>query len=248
VITLKTYKCPLCKKKYIEKSELYNHIEVHHSEDLVNEITPAQLYFNMRNRYPLNMAYGRSVISRKATAFNDTTERYERFHDEKEREEYRKRFIARMKKKYGKEHLLDDPDHQKFMLASRGISGEYLWRDKKTKTPYTGSYEKDFLEFLDNYLEWDEPTDVMGPAPMIFDYKDKEGKPRFYIPDYYITSLNLIIEIKASDNKHYRERDIEDEHRKDEVLEKQNKYNYMKILDKDYTKFLQHLEKIKEEN
>ena len=133
------------------------------------------------------------------------------------------------------------------MLASRGISGDYLSSDGKTKKSYTGSYEHDFLRFLDVDLEWHNPGDIMSPAPMIFDYVDDTGKPRFYIPDFYITSLNLIIEIKASDNKHYRERDIEDEKKKDKILEKQRKYNYMKIFDKKYDNFLAYLQKIKEE-
>lgn len=244
---MSAYKCPLCKKRYLKKPELYNHIETEHDDSLINSITPAQLYFNKKNRYPLNMAYGRSVIDRKPTKFNNTTERYERFSTDKEREEYRQTFLKRMRDKYGKEHLLNDPDQQKFMLASRGISGEYLWSDKKTKISYTGSYEKDFIEFLDINLNWKNPGDIMSPAPMIFDYIDKEGKTRFYIPDFYITSLNLIIEIKASDNTHYRERDLDDEKQKDEVLLKQKKYNYMKIFDKDYSDFLIYLNKIKEE-
>ena len=154
-------------------------------------------------------------------------------------------FKKRMTKVYGKEHLLDDPTHQKFMLASRGISGDYSWSNGRDKYSYTGSYEKDFLGFLDTQLGWTSPGDIMSPAPMIFHYTDDSGKERFYIPDFYITSLNLIIEIKASDNKHYRERDIEDENKKDKILMDQKKYNYMKVFDKDYRGFLAYLEKIK---
>ena len=53
-------------------------------------------------------------------------------------------------------------------------------------------------------------SDVVSPAPQIFDYV-YEGKKHFHIPDVYITSLNLIVQVKSAENKHYRARDIEKE-------------------------------------
>jgi ABC-type transporter MlaC component len=61
----------------------------------------------------------------KPTKFNTTTGRYERFADERAREAYREMFKKRMKQKYGKVHLLDEPDQQKKMLSNRSISSEY---------------------------------------------------------------------------------------------------------------------------
>ena len=234
------FKCPLCKLKYTVKTSLYAHIENDHPEEL-EKVSAAQLYFNFRNRYPLTKTHGLSVISGKPTKFNNTTERYERLLPE-EKELYRNIVKKRMVKKYGKEHLLDDPEHQKQMLANRKISGEYKWKDG-TITSYTGSYEKDFLVFLENVLDWDSPSDIFAPAPMIFEY-DWDGKKKFHIPDFYIQSLNLVVQIKASDNKHYRARDLEKELLLDSIIKK-SKYNYIKVYDKKYSNFVKYIEKEK---
>ena len=39
------------------------------------------------------------------------------------------------------------------MLLNRRISGRYEWRDG-TEFGYVGSYEKDFLRFMDQELNW----------------------------------------------------------------------------------------------
>jgi len=246
-------KCPLCDKKYIAKNKdqvkdakqaLYQHMEEEHKEAMGN-MSASQVYFNHRNK----KTGGRCVMSGKPTEWNEKTERYERFHSEKERLEYREQFKKRMKNKYGKEHLLDDPEKQKEMLANRSISGTYKW-DNGHEVTYTGSYEEDFLGFMEHFMNWENPEDIMMPAPQIFDYKDKDGRVRFYIPDVYITSLDLIIEIKGSDfddtgnknsNKHeWRKREKEKEVIKDKILKK-SKIDYIKIVDKNYTTFIKYL-------
>jgi hypothetical protein len=229
------FKCPICHREYLNKGSLYNHIETEHPEQ-VQDVSPSQLYFNYKNRYPLHNGNGKCIIDRKPTPWNNDTERYERLCSDGCREKYREMFKDRMKKRYGKEHLLDDPEQQKKMLASREISGEYEWSNGIHKTTYTGSYEKDFLEFMDLVLQWENPEDVMMPAPQIFEYKGQDGKSHFYIPDVYITSLNLIIEIKSDENKHYRARDINIEKTKDDILGKSG-YEYLKIYDKKYGEF-----------
>lgn len=240
---MKIHKCPLCKKKYTEKFALYDHMEVEHPADL-NGLPPSQIYFNLRNRYPLYKGNGKCVMTGKPTKFNTTTERYERFFDEKAKEKYREEFKKRMYKVHGKETLLKDPEHQKKMLKNRKISGEYTWSDGKTKFDYTGTYEKDFLNFLDKQLDWENPNDIMAPGPT-FIYKHK-GEKHFYIPDFYISSLDLIIEIKASDNKHYRQRDIGMERAKDSAME-ETKHRYLKVMDKKYNNFMNLLEDIKQQ-
>jgi hypothetical protein len=149
-----------------------------------------------------------------------------------------------MKNKYGKECLLDDPEQQKKMLENRKISGKYKWTDGKSLTPYTGSYEREFLEFLDYVMNMN-PSDVFGPAPQIFHYTF-EGKDHFYIPDFYISSLNLIIEIKDggdNPNNHHKiqEVDKKKEAIKDKIMAEQKEFNYLKVVDKDYSIFLNYL-------
>lgn len=233
------YKCPFCDRKYIEKEALYLHMDQKHSDEL-HGLSPKQIFFNYSNRYALTKGFGRSVISGKPTKFNEITGRYERFLPE-EKDLYRKYFLANMKKA-GKENIMKDMEHQKEMLAARHISGTYIWTDG-TKVTYTGSYEKKFLEYLDKILNWPS-SDIMAPAPQIFVYKDSDGIEHCHIPDFYISSLNLIINIKSSENKHYRLRDIDVEMKEDEVI-KASSYNYIKIYDNQFTKFSDGIETIK---
>jgi predicted nucleic acid-binding Zn ribbon protein len=239
------FKCPFCDQKYIAlkpkdkpnaKKSLYEHMEIKHYDDL-NGLSPAQVYFNWKYKKD----HGSCVICGKETKWNESTERYERFCSEKCKQKYREEFKKRMKDKYGKEHLLDDPEVQKKMLSKRKISGKYTWStDKKIKIPYVGSYD-----IVMHY----EGTDVIGPAPQIFEYK-YEGKVHFYIPDFYIQSLNLILEVKdggENPNKHpkIQKVDKEKERLKDQVMKKQTKYNYLKITDKDYSILLNYLFNLK---
>lgn len=232
--TKKLFKCPFCDRKYIEKSALYDHMETHHHEELCG-LSAAQIYFNFKNKYALTKGFGKSIVSGKPTPFNETTERYEKFANEREKLVYRELFKKRMISKYGKDTLLNDPEHQKLMLANRKISGKFVWDDGH-ETTYTGSYEKAFLQFLNLNYDWESPTDVMAPAPMIINYTDIDGKTRFHIPDFYIQSLNMIINIKSGTNNGYRLRDIETEHLEDLAIKK-TEYNYVKILDNKFDKF-----------
>lgn len=237
------YKCPFCTKIYTQKPSLYTHMEKEHEEQLEG-LPAAQVYFNIKN----HKTGGKCIICKQPTEFNLTKERYERLcNNPKCKEKYRQMFRERMIKKYGKDTLLNDPEQQKKMLANRKISGTYVWStNKKFKFTYTGSYEKDFLEFMDIFLNW-SPQDIYMPCPIIFKYQYK-GKEHFYMPDAYIPSANACIEIKSYTNMHYRERDKEIEMTKDKVLENSN-FNYIKVHDKYYDDFFYKLlEYVKKES
>ena len=222
------YKCPFCNYKYENKQSLYSHMETKHHDQL-GGMSAARVYFNFKNK----KTKGSCIMCRKETQWNETTERYERLCSDSCKKKYREQFRKRMIKVHGTDNLLNNEEQQKKMLANRKISGEYIWNDK-TKTPYVGSYELDFLNFCEHYLGLTS-KDIMGPAPQIFEYT-YQGKKRFHIPDFYIPSMNLIIQIKSGTNKHYRERDLEKELLTDKLIEN-SPYNYFKILDKNYTEF-----------
>lgn len=233
-----TFKCPFCSMKFTKKSSLYSHMESEHEEQLEG-LSPAQTYFNIK----YHKTHGECIICKQHTKFDEKKERYERLCDNPRcKERYRKQFVENMTKRYGKETLLNDPKQQEKMLANRKISGTYVWStNKKHKFTYTGTYEKEFLEFMDIFLHWN-PEDLLSPCPVIFNYK-YENKKHFYIPDFYVPSLNLIVEIKAYTNNHYRQRDIEIEKIKDEVVKK-SKFNYIKVHDKYYDDFYKELFKL----
>jgi hypothetical protein len=207
--------------------------------DLLNElnkreISLSQYLFNLKTkRDPFNKN-AKSILSDKPTTWNEKSGMYNRIH-ESEKKEYRELFRQRMLRIHKSDNLLNDPEMQKKMLSSRKISGEYKARNGEIFS-YVGSYELDFLQVLDLVLNWDM-NDVLLPAPMVFPYKDDEKVDHFYIPDVYFTSLDLIVEIKSGENKHYRQRDLALEFSKDKEVLKSS-HSYLKILDKDYNEFL----------
>lgn len=237
----KYYKCPFCSKKYVTKPSLYSHMESKHYEQL-NGLSPAHYYFNYRNK----KTHGSCIMCHKETPFNEETEKYERLCSQKCKEAYLKMFRERMKKKYGKETLLDDPEIQKKMLERRKISGMYTWSDG-TKFKYVGTYEKDMLEYLDIYLHFSS-QDVNVPAPQVFKYYlEDDDKEHFYMPDIFIVSLNLIIEVKGTNN-HYQKRDEYIQEAKKKAVLDSKLYDYIIVFDKKYDQLNNLIEEIKDRN
>ena len=241
------YRCKICGKKYTELAALYNHIESKHKDMIPKDMTVQQYYYYMKT----GKMNGNCVMCKKPTSWNHNTGKYNRFcGDEKCKEEYVKIMKSRMVAKYGKTHLLNDPNKQREMLANRSISGVYKWSDGKHETTYTGSYELDFLKTLDGFFDWD-PTDISMPSPHTYTYK-YEGEDKFYIPDVFIHSLDLEIEIKDggdNPNNHYKIQAV-DKHKealKDEVMCSQKAFHYIKITNKNYENFFSFLKEIKRE-
>jgi len=232
---MQKFKCPICpNRSYVTLDSVIDHIENDHPGCVPKGITTKQWLFNIRNKLPQTQKFGKSILSGKPTAWNEEAGRYERLRDDAERLEFRKIFIQRMLKTYGKETLLKDPEVQKKMLAGRKISGQYQWSTDPRRTfSYTGSYELDFLRFMDIQMSWD-PKDIFMPCPFVIDYISPRDKSKhFYIPDAYIESLKLIVEIKSEDNKFYRKRDLDIETAKDHEVARR-KLKYVKVYDKNY--------------
>ena len=239
------YKCKICGKKYNELSCLYNHIESKHADMIPQDMTVQQFYYYMKT----GKRNGNCVMCKQPTSWNMNTNKYNRFcGNPRCKEEYVKIMKSRMIAKYGKAHLLNDPNKQREMLANRSISGTYEWSDGKHTTTYTGSYELDFLKTLDNFFDWD-PTDISMPSPHTYTY-EYEGQQKFYIPDVFIHSLDLEIEIKDggdNPNNHHKIQDVDKvkEKIKDEVLTSQRNFHYVKITNKNYENFFEFLNEVK---
>ena len=240
-------KCPLCNEHYMSVDGLYDHIEDDHDDEIIKGFTvPRYVYYLRTGR-----TEGKCVMCKKPTEWNDVTNKYHRFcTDEKCKEKYKKQFQQRMIGKYGKVSLLNDPEQQKKMLANRKISGTYKWSNGDEKT-YTGSYELDFLRFLDSFMNF-ESEDVMTPSPHTYHYS-YNGEDKFYFPDVYIPSLNLEIEIKDggdNPNNHHKIQDVDKvkEKLKDDVMKSQKNIKYIKIVNKQYDPFLTFLLSEKEKN
>ena len=247
MLNKKSFKCPFCEKKYVSKNSLYDHMDNEHSDNLLG-LTPAHYYFDFRNKNTSHK--GKCTECGKETLFNEKTEKYDRLcKNPKCKENYVAKFRARMLAK-GKDPLtqLQDPNRQKLMLEHRKISGKYKWSDGKVFT-YTGSYEKDLLEYLDKVMQYPS-CEVFAPAPQVYKYT-YEGKNHFYIPDVYLADVKLLIEVKGSQvgSTGYRNRDQHLEILKEEAVQpdiKANKVHYIKILDKKYDALVDLVEELRE--
>jgi len=234
--------------KFKSKNLLYTHLDNVHSENL-NNLSPSQYYFNLKYKKD----HGSCVICKKPTDWNEQAERYERFcKNPKCKVIYRDQFKKRMIDTYGKVHLLDDIQQQELMLANRKISGSYDWKHLKGSTRYVGQYEREFLEFLDLFMGWD-PNDIMSPSPHVFGYSTEDGKSHLYIPDFYIPSLNLIIEIKDggdNPNMHHKIQEVDKvkEKLKEASVKQNGIFNYVKVTNKDHESFVFYLADLKMHN
>ena len=93
----------------------------------------------------------------------------------------------------------------------------------------------------------------MAPSPHT-SYYVYENKRHFYIPDFFIPSLDLEVEVKdgrATDvnaNHHHKiiEVDRVKEQLKDEVMRTNGAFNYLKIVGKDNLRFFKFLESMQD--
>ena len=236
--------CKFCDFFCYTPEDYVAHIEKKHDEMIPEDMTPWQFSYYLRT----DKTHGSCVVCGNDTDWNEVTHKYNRFcRNPKCKEKYKEVFKNRMIGKYGKTSLLNDPEQQKKMLANRKISGEYTWRDHVTKSSYTGTYEKSFLEFLDTVMNFD-PNDIISPSPHTYWY-EYEGKKHFYIPDFFIPSLQLEIEIKDGGNNpnmHHKIQDVDKvkEKIKDDVMT-HNQFNYLKITNKDNKKIFDFLDQAK---
>ena len=242
---LKAGNCPICDAKFKNNLALYEHMETDHPNDL-NGLGADQYLFNLK----YNITGRTCLVCNKSTAWNTKAGRYDRLCGSKKcSDKYRENFKKNMMKVHGSYNLLNDPDQQKKMLENRKISGVYTWSNGVDKFKYTGSYELDFLKFIDLFLGY-PPSDIIAPSSLIIRY-EYDNAEHFYIPDFELVTLNIVIEVKSTENKHYRLRDIEQEKAKDEAItkflkEEDKGRQYFKVLDKKYKEFFELILKLRD--
>lgn len=124
-------------------------------------------------------------------------------------------------KRYGVEYT-----HQNSEIFKRAFkTGLKLLKYKNTNIWYQGSYELDFLEKYYGVYE------IQNAKPIQYLYNDK---PRIYHPDFYIPSLNLIIECKST-YYYKKHKDTVDAKKKATI---DNGFKYLMIIDKKYDTFI----------
>lgn len=249
---MKMYRCQFCnfnissnkKLKGINspKHKMGEHYETMHKDLMPADMTGYRFFYYLLTKKD----HGSCVICKKETEFNEVTMKYSRFcKNPMCKQKYKEERDKRMMDKYGKIYLTDDPEMQKKMLAGRKIGGIYTWSDKSIQLGYVSSYELDFLKFLDLQLLWPS-SDIMSPSPHTYTYEYNKKK-HFYIPDFFIPSINLEIEIKSSmrmdrQNPESKEKEI----LKDQLMKSlSNLVDYIKIDDKQYNEFIELIKKDK---
>ena len=235
----KKYKCPYCDKRFV-RAKLHIHIQNEH-EDLIPEgYTALRVAFNTIN----HKTEGHCIMCGAVTDWNEDKGRYERLcNNPKCHEEYKKMVAERTKKKYGTERLQTDPEYAEYVqrkaLAGRKMHGEYKFADGGV-IEYFGSYEKKFLQFMDQVM-YCKSEDILAPAPSIkYMYN---GEQHLYIPDFYYIPYNLIIEIKdgGSNPNNHPHRTGEDELKlrcKEEAIKQLNEFSYVRVVNNDFGQVL----------
>lgn len=221
------------------KYKLGHHYETVHKHLIPPDMTGYRwVYFLLTKK-----ERGSCVICKQETDFNEISMKYSRFCNNPAcKQKYKEERDKRMIKKYGKVYLLDDPEMQKKMQAGRKIGGIYNWSDGKTKISYLSSYELHFLKFLDLELHW-PAADIMAPSPHTYSY-EYEGKSHYYMPDFFIPSMNLEVEIKDDGSALNINQDSRNKDKiKDELMRSvYTMFNYIKIINKDYNGFVKLLQ------
>ena len=250
----KKARCKICGRVFIDKAHLVDHVDRSHKDQIPGGWSAARYECYLRT----GKVEGKCIYCGKPTGFNEKTGKYFRLcKDPKCRKAASDAADRNMIGKFGKTSLLDDPDQQRKMVYARKNSGTYTFVDpddpkKKYGVMYDSSYGKDFLEMLDNFLMF-SGQDIIGPSPHTY-YYEYEGKKHFYIPDFYIPSLNLEIEVKdggANPNTHPKIQAVDKvkEKLKDELMDSlKNQVSYIKVVNKEYGPFYALLSELKEKD
>ncbi|MDE7347678.1 MAG: hypothetical protein K2N48_13180, partial [Muribaculaceae bacterium] len=216
------------------RNKMGMHYETTHKELLPSDMDGYRWFYYLMT----GKTKGSCCICHQDTEFNRATMKYARFcKNPMCKQKYRQQFMDRMINTHGKITLLNDPEQQKKMQANRKISGIYNWSDGVTKLAYLGSYEKDFFQWLDTELHW-PASDIISPSPHTYVY-EYNGEKHFYIPDAFIPSLSLEIEIKSTVRSKYQNPTsrAKDEAKDAMMRTLVNVFRYIRIEDKDYTTF-----------
>ena len=232
----KKYKCPYCDDRF-ERAKLANHIEKKHNELIPQGYTASRVAFNTMN----HKTVGHCIICGKETDWNEDKCRYERLCNSKKcHRQYVKLTEERLKAARGvsKSEMLSDPSFQDKMLKGRSISGTYKFSDGG-KIDYVGTYEKNFLEFMDKFLHV-QSIDIQAPGPTIEYYY--EGKKHFWITDFYYIPYNLVLDIKDG-GKNPNNREMPEYRAKQKAKEKaiasDGRYNYIRLTDNQFDQLIE---------
>lgn len=238
----KTHRCPVCDKVYKELGAFDNHMRNEHP----GEVPAGWSIYRYTYFLHTGINSGKCRVCGAPTAWNENTGKYLRICDNPEcKKKFRNEFMANMRARRGTANPMDDPKVREKMLMNRKISGMYTFADGG-RVPYMGKLELGFLQMLDTFFRFPS-ADIMAPSPNRYTYwyenpsdPDRKGE-HMYIPDFYIPSINLEIEIKSAKNERpdHLQVDVVRDAFKDIAMIRNPAVNYVKIYEEDYHVFFQ---------
>lgn len=239
---MRAARCVFCFIPFTDKHDFCHHIVNHHMDQIPEDVEPLEFAYGL---LPMNSnkPMGRLCVMCKKnnTAFNKETLKYSRFcQAPKCKEDYKNMRADRFKAKGVPEHPMEDAAYQRKMLANHKNAKDFIWNDQYTFR-IIGTGEEAFLNKLKE-LDWD-PADIFCPSPVDYYYQWPDGSVHLYIPDTYLASISLEVEIKDDFDGVIpgREHNREIEYLKDarmKVITAKSNINYIKIIGKDYSEFL----------
>lgn len=238
--------CPYCKRYFSTKQPTLDHINQYHGDRLeMDKMDAAQaLYFSTHGSLEGECMCG---CGRKTRWCYSTGKPHKVSDDPSCRERLRALAVKNHTRVYGKATLLDDMEHQREMQKHRPTAGEYTFADGG-KVGYLSKPELAFLKFLDTIMDF--TSNMVQVSPESFTYHDpKDNVDRKYDPDFYLPDYNLLVEIKdggehTNTNPAFVKETKYKVALKDEVMRKQTKYNFIKIVDNNFGPFVELLYQI----
>ena len=136
-----------------------------------------------------------------------------------------------------KEKILKKLHSEEVLKKNIGKNGNVPKKFYNNELHYQGSYELDLIK----YVEKNGCLDKLKNGKT-FTYKDKEGKERFYFPDFTLENENeeIVIEVKSNYTK---EKDKNLNLKQEAVVE--NKNDFLLVVDKKYEDLDKYLNKCK---
>ena len=242
--------CPYCKKYFPKKALVVEHMYKMHQRELNRDgmDAPQSLYFSTHGTLKGQCMCGCG----RETDWNPKTGKPFKVSNNPEcRKRLRDAALKNHVKVYGKETLLNDMEHQKEMQKHRPTAGRYQFKDGNY-VDYLSKPEKNFLQFCDKIMDF--TSQMIQTSPETFTYYDPVSKINLqYDPDFYLPYYNLIVEIKdggshTNTNPAFVKETKYKVALKDDVMRKQTRYNYIKIVDQSYGPFVELLYKIVHED
>lgn len=226
------YRCPDCFRRFAKYDLLKDHVGTEHKALIPEDWSVDRYIFNKK----YNKTHGSCVVDKKETPWNQEKKRYERYCSDKCKGIGREQFKKNCLRKLGTDNPAADPDHQIKAIKGRSYSGVYKFKDGG-EVGYSSSYELDFLKFADEEMNL---TSVDIEQCSIIFHFNYEGKTKFHIPDFYLPSYNLIIQIKDGGDNPNGNPNIDRGRQKleDKAIIDNGCYNYIKIINKNYSDFI----------